>query len=80
MCAMQEWKVTNVICFLCGRSNKQEASIVFAARLGFSVASTRWDHDGSFDVLVVGHGEKSAKPVVIAGDTLSIRGERDLPH
>lgn len=31
-----------------------------------------------FDVLVVAHGEKSTKPIVVAGDTVSIRGEYSL--
>lgn len=39
----------------------------------------RWDYEGCFDVLVVAHGEKSTKPIVILGDTLSIHGEYDVP-
>lgn len=44
---------------------------------GLGVQS-RWDHEGCFDLLVVGQGEKSNKPILVPGDSLAIHGEGAL--
>ena len=44
----------------------------------FFIPLPRWNHEGCFDVLVVGHGGKSTKPILIDGDTLSIQGKEPI--
>lgn len=42
----------------------------------------RWNHERCYDVLVVAHGERSTRAIIVAGDTLSLCGKRDnvAPH